>query len=280
MSQEQEYVPLQEIDEAPPARVVAALDASRHSLAALRAAAELAVLLEAELQGLYVEDIELIRLSGLPFSYELGSFSATRRRLDNASVERDFRLMAQRMRRAVAQTAVTARVKWSFQVTRGSVTSEILAAAEAAEVLTLGRVGRTPGRQMGSTARRIMQQAMRPVFLLGDEGLTLPLTVLHTGSPASERALALAATIMLGHTAPLQLVVINDPTHAADEREHRAKRCVEQLESQELAADLYLLDRAEEFLGLQGTIDPGTLILPGDLAIMLEALNQSAILVP
>ncbi len=280
MSQEQEFAPLQEIDELPPPRVVVALDASRHSLAALRAAAELAVLLKAELQGLYVEDIELIRLSRLPFSYELGSFSATRRRVDNASMERDFRLMAQRMRRAVAQTAVTARVSWSFQVTRGSVASELLAAADAAEMLMLGRVGRTPGRQMGSTARRIMQQAMRPVFLLGDEGLTLPLTFLHTGSPASDRALSLAATIMLGHTEPLQLVVITDPACDADEREHRAKRCVDQLASQEVTADLYLLDRAEELVELQGAMAPGTLILPGDLAIMLEALDQSAILVP
>ena len=121
---------------------------------------------------------------------------------------------------------------------------------------------------------------MRPVFLLGDEGLTLPLTFLHTGSPASDRALSLAATIMLGHTEPLQLVVITDPACDADEREHRAKRCVDQLASQEVTADLYLLDRAEELVELQGAMAPGTLILPGDLAIMLEALDQSAILVP
>jgi nucleotide-binding universal stress UspA family protein len=284
MTQQPSKVPLEEEiaehDALSPSRVVVALDASRNSLTALHAAAQLAALMEAELHGLYVEDIELVRLSSLPFSYELGSYSATRRRLDSRAMERDFRLMAQRMRHAVAQTAISARVQWSFQVTRGSVAGELLAAGANADVLTLGRVGRTPGRQIGSTTRRVLRQALRPVFVLGREGLTFPLTLLHTGSVASERALELATLLMLGHDQPLQLIVLTDPAHDEAERAHRARRCVERLESQDLAVDLYELAEVDHFLALQETIKPGALILPSELAALLEALDRSAILVP
>ena len=58
--------------EAPQAnRILVALDASPQSEAALRAAAELAALLEAELEGLFVEDINLLHLCGLPFGREI-----------------------------------------------------------------------------------------------------------------------------------------------------------------------------------------------------------------
>ena len=48
-------------------RILVALDASPHSLNALRAAAELAAVTESELHGLYVEDLNLLRMCGLPF---------------------------------------------------------------------------------------------------------------------------------------------------------------------------------------------------------------------
>ncbi|MGD9028912.1 MAG: universal stress protein, partial [Anaerolineae bacterium] len=52
-------------------RILIALDASSHSIAALRAAARLASSLEAELHGLFVEDINLLRAAGLPMAREL-----------------------------------------------------------------------------------------------------------------------------------------------------------------------------------------------------------------
>ena len=267
--------------EAPPrSRIVVALDSSNQSLAALKAAAELAALMQAELQGMFVEDIYLIRLSGLPFTYEIGSYSATRRRLDSGAVERDFRLMAQQMRRAVAQTAVTARVTWSFHVTRGSVTNELLAAAEAAEILTLGRVGRTPGRRLGSTAKIIMRRAMRPVFLLSDEGLTYPLIVLHIGTPASDRALTLAATLVHGRTDGLELAVVADPAHDGDERDLRAQRLGDELDGDEVSHELFLVDDEAQLALFLAEHARGTLVLPGDLADLLETLSRSAILVP
>ena len=56
-------------------RILVAVDASHHSIAALEAAVELATRFQAELLGLYVEDINLLRLAQLPFGREVGTFS-------------------------------------------------------------------------------------------------------------------------------------------------------------------------------------------------------------
>ena len=53
-------------------RILIALDPSRRGQSALQAAAHLAAGTGAELAGLFVEDINLLRLAGLPFARELG----------------------------------------------------------------------------------------------------------------------------------------------------------------------------------------------------------------
>ena len=49
-------------------RILVLLDASAHSLAELAATADLAAATEVELESLFVEDIKLVRLAGLPFA--------------------------------------------------------------------------------------------------------------------------------------------------------------------------------------------------------------------
>lgn len=265
-------------------RILVALDASRHSLTALKAAAELAALMQAELQGLYVEDINLIRLSHLPFVDEIGLYSATQRPYDNRTAEREFRILANQMRRAVAQTAISARVNWSFEVIRGRVNHELLAASNRAELLTLGRVGRTPGKRFGSTAQALLKQAVCPLFLLAEEGLTFPLTVIHTGSPTSDRALKLAATLMRGREGALLLLVATDPQQSEDEREQRAHRLKVDLENDDLndglAVQVTIMDNLEQLPQVLHGLQHGTLILPAELAPLLEMVSVSAIFMP
>jgi len=54
----------EQYDEPTIRRILVALDASRYSLAALEAAIELAAGLEAELQGIFVEDVSELRAAG------------------------------------------------------------------------------------------------------------------------------------------------------------------------------------------------------------------------
>ena len=119
-------------------RVLVALDASEHSMAALQAAAQLAALMQAELHGVFVEDVNLVRVGGIPMCNEVGTFSSGPRAIDNGTVRRMFQVMKAKMQRALEQAAERSQVRWSFRVERGGVTTELLAASEGATVLTMG----------------------------------------------------------------------------------------------------------------------------------------------
>jgi len=262
------------------AEILVALDASPHSLAALRAAVELASLLEADLSSIFVEDVNLIRLCELPFTREIGSYSATVRQIDSESIEREFRMLAAHIRKVVAQTADPASVNWSFQVARGSVTSELLAASESAILLTLGRVGRTPGKRFGSTARTLAIQSKRPIFLLGDAGLVYPLSVVYSGSAAADRALRLALVLTQVQEKPLQIYTMPDLEQSGSVDE-LLQRCLESATTDYEEKVIVIAMEGTDLLATELESAPaGTLILPMEFAALLEHYAHSAILVP
>ena len=69
-------------------RILVPLDASENSLTALDTAAELAAVLDAELEGLFVEDINLLQLCDFPFAREVSFLGPSFRRIDRAETER------------------------------------------------------------------------------------------------------------------------------------------------------------------------------------------------
>ncbi len=177
-------------------RILVALDASRASLDALSAAAALAARLGAELEGLFVEDINLLRLAGLPFAWQLSLPSGTGRPLERIDVEAELRALAARAREALAEAARPHRVAWSFRVARGQVAVEILEAAGSADLLVLGRTARRGGAAPGTTARAAAARASTSVLILTRDGrLAQPMLVAYDGSPAADRALELAARL-------------------------------------------------------------------------------------
>ena len=122
-------------------RVLVALDASAHSLAALEMALDLAVVAKAELVGLFVEDAQLLRLAESPQAREVLYPSAQQRPLTLATMEQRLRAQGEQARRAMASLANPAQVQWSFRVVRGEVNAELLAAASEMDVLALGKTG-------------------------------------------------------------------------------------------------------------------------------------------
>jgi nucleotide-binding universal stress UspA family protein len=179
-------------------RVLVALDASAHSLAALHAAAQLAAQFGAELAGVFVEDVNLLRCAGLPFARELGSLSAAARPLDAAALERMMKSRASELQRRMASVAEQQQVRWSFSALRGQVIAELLSAARGADLLILGKATRLSGThvRLGSTARAMMARASLTVMLVqhGAE-LERPVVVLFDGSLGARRALGLAARL-------------------------------------------------------------------------------------
>ena len=162
-------------------RVLVAMDTVTLSVPALEAGAGLAAALGTRLEGLFVEDADLVCLGGLPFASEICAVTGAWRGLATDEIERALRVEAARLERLVAQAAERARVPWSFATARGRLVAQ--AVAREAELTILGVADRVAGG-----ARR-----------LASPGRTQPargsLAVFFDASPASFRALDVAGRL-------------------------------------------------------------------------------------
>lgn len=193
----------------PPRRILVAIDASPTSLDALAAAAALAERLGgAELEGLFVEDRDLLRLAGLPFAGLLRGPEGAREHVDREAAESALRALASRARDALSRVAQGRRVTWTFRVVRGAIAPEVLAAAAEADLLVLGAGGHArPGRAgLGATARSAAARAPSPVLLIA-RGAAMGERVLlvDDGSPIAARAAAIAELLASPGRPPLVL---------------------------------------------------------------------------
>ena len=145
-------------------RILVALDPSRRGQSALQAAAHLAAGTGAELAGLFVEDINLLRLAGLPFARELGMLAGSRA-LGLPDVERALRVEATRAQRMLADAARELQANWTFRIARGQMVVEVL--ADAADLLVMAK----SERLVRFASSRPQRRPATPVFVLFDPGV-------------------------------------------------------------------------------------------------------------
>ena len=201
-------------------RILVALDASHHSLAALEAAAELAAGMQAELYGLFVEDVNLLRAAGAPVAREVSYPFVTAAEMSPARMERQLRAQAAQARQALQAASERRKIKWSFQVVRGEVASTVLEAALEADLLSLGKVSRPLIRRirLGSTALAAAAQGPCCVLLLQrDVSIRPPVTVAYDSSPTARKALMIAAHLAQKNGSYLAVLNLADTA----EEEHR-----------------------------------------------------------
>jgi nucleotide-binding universal stress UspA family protein len=199
-------------------RILVALDSSYHSLAALEAAAELATALRAELEGLFVEDINLLRLAAVPVAREVRYPCVATGNLTRARMERELRAQASQAREALAAACRNRNIKWSFRVVRGEVSRQVLEAALGVDLLSLGRASRPLTRRvrLGSTARAAAMRAPRPVLLSQhDVRIKPPILVTYDGSPASQQALEVAIPLARRNGGYLTILILADTQETA-----------------------------------------------------------------
>lgn len=170
--------------------ILVALDASPHSTAAMAVAVELAAHLGASVTGVYVEDINLLRLAQLRVTVEVGAATGRVRRMSRQRISYGLRSQAGRARQALQRMADRWQVPWSFQVLRGLIDRELLSASSSADLVILGRVGWSDKRVLGSTAEAVLSAAPDRVLLLdSQQRLYRSLLAVFDGSAMSERAL-------------------------------------------------------------------------------------------
>ncbi len=260
-------------------RVVVALDASPNSRATMRAAAQLALQLQAELEGLFVEDDNLLRLCNLPFIQEVGLFSATARQLESRAVERELRAVARSLQQALASIAEPLHVPWSFRVTRGRIADELLSAAEQAQLLSLGYGGQPSGSAIGSIREAVLRRAALPVLILGQhEAQPAIFTLVAHASAAGERAFEFAMRLAQRTGHPLQIVL----PHSADSESAAAHGAwlSEELAQRHLSAQIIQGGAVATLPRQLNELPIGTLILPTEFVDLVRQVRSSVIVVP
>jgi nucleotide-binding universal stress UspA family protein len=200
-------------------RILVAVDASPHSLAACEAAAQLAALHRAEMVAVFVKDTDLVRLAGLPFAREMIYPLALGRPIESSMMESRLRELAELARRAVSEHALRAGIDWLFLVRHGAVLTELLKASEESDLLVLGKASHMEkGRRvrLGTTAANLLARAVRPVLVLQHgEFFGGPPLLVTDGSPESVAQLPAAVTsaaIFKGE--PVVLILAKDRDEA------------------------------------------------------------------
>ncbi len=239
-------------------RIVVALDASPQSQAALETAADLAARMEAELAGLFVEDVELLRIADSPPAREIAYPAAGAIPLNRITMERKFRAQSEQIRNTLAAAAKRARVPWSFRTVRGQVTSALRAAASPNDIVAIGRLGWSFGRRLriGSTALELATSSI-PLLLISQRAMlgNLRLLVFYDGSPASKDALLVSARLAKAGTKRMKVLI------CTAEYENRLAEIHKLLEGQALEVRYRRIDLDEKTSLLSSVREEGAVLL-------------------
>ena len=213
------------------ARIVVSFDATPAGEAALEAAIGLAAALNAEIAGLFVEDVGLMRMAALPFTRELGLTSALLRPIETTDIERVLKLQAEQTRALLAAAAEALNLRWSFQVVRGHSVNAVFEFGEGCALVVLGPA------TSDVAAWRSRPSALPGTAVPGQAGFrylgTRPIVVLFDGTERGMSSLA-AAHALATRAATRLTVLITAAT--AEEFEQRRQQARSWLMAQNAAA--------------------------------------------
>ena len=94
-------------------------DVGGYSIATLDLALHMAASTKSRLRGLFIEDEDLLQMTGLPFAREIGLTSARDRPTDVEAMRRAMRMVARRFEQALKQEAAALKIRCSFDYVRG-----------------------------------------------------------------------------------------------------------------------------------------------------------------
>ena len=151
-------------------RILLAFEPSGIHQASLDLALQLARAYGAELAGLLIEDLNLLRAAALPFTSEILWQDAGERRFDPELLDRRLRAEAKRLKGMLARQAQTVGVRWSFRSMQAHAIRDTLAGIKNEELMIMGRLSRTPWTRSSMPPRIILlytdTERYRPFELL------------------------------------------------------------------------------------------------------------------
>lgn len=193
-------------------RVLVAVDGSIASLESLKTTVRLAAVARAQIEGIFVEDTNLLSFAELPFSSVTGAHFAQAQPFGRNDVERELRARCHRAQQAVGNAATAAGVPWSFRVVRGNVQRTILAAASDFDLLSLGYAGVSASRRAcgGSTAHFALRSAPGSVLVFrhGSSLKHAPVVALPSGTTTESAVSVVKRAALLAQALERELRIV------------------------------------------------------------------------
>jgi nucleotide-binding universal stress UspA family protein len=196
-------------------RILVALDDSSKAIDLLHAAADLALELEAELIGLFVEDVDLLNAADLPIFRDINLSSRTRRKVDRIQIERVLHQRVTKIRAEVERIRQERPLDLKLTITRGTVANEIQKAAADADMVIMSR-STMSSQRLGSTAHQIAGDLTCNLLLIEPSRADIThLLTIYDGSEKARRALSSAALLADAQNGKLTIAVVGEDEAAA-----------------------------------------------------------------
>ena len=198
-------------------RILVALDSTSDNLATVKSVVALAARRGAELRGVFVEDMDLLRMADGGAGPEPGDDDA-------GMIRRALRVQAGLSRQALEKEARRSDVAASFEVRRGRIAAEVLVSSAEADLTVIGwssggfavRAAGFRGRP-GSVARTVAEGATGSVLLLRREfDSDGPVLVPYDDSIAARRALAVAPAVAEEREREIEVLLLNRRVELTD----------------------------------------------------------------
>lgn len=165
----------------------------------------------AQLSALFIEDINLYHLAGLPFATEVDRVTSGEMKFDadriGSAAERHIKRIRQRLEDLAKQSELTI----SLTVVRGRYLDEALAAAATADLLLLNK---SRGGRSTNVEKSLAKKYVPPVW------------VVYDGSEASTRALKLSVEIAESRNSGLNIILQKHADNGLSELEQQAKAVI------------------------------------------------------
>lgn len=254
--------------------ILVAIDTSTHSEAALEAAVALAKTMEANLQGLFVQDEIWQKLSKLPSTRTVNALTGSVLPLESDTLEDHIRLLRNRLRRKMELLSRRNKIKHSWSSIRGKVEEKILEASKNADLITIGLKGKSASRKrVGSSAKAIIKRADKPVLIL-KEGLHLgtTLTVVYDASEESQKGIRLALNIAEKNNSSLKVLVVDNNPEVLDQR---SKELESMLDGTSVPVNIKLVENTDlgSFLNSINEQHSGLLIIPKNQPLLAKSFE-------
>jgi nucleotide-binding universal stress UspA family protein len=243
--------------------ILVSLDSSTHSFAALQAAVELSRHYDADLRGIFVEDITLLHLAESPFHKEVGEYSAIVREISTEEISRGILVQSKWVINTFRKLINQTNIRGDFSILRGKVIEMIYHETERCDLLVIGKTGTNLLRKrgLGSTTKYLIKHSKISLFLVEEDNrIGYPMIVLYEDSATGQISLETARELLdLSET----LVILVDEDNPDKLQRNKAK--IEQWATENkitISIQTYKKHAFEHFIEMIMGLKEGLFILP------------------